>query len=123
MSTLEKKFVSAARQQVKFGPSSVSDFTKWRVSSRCLRLSGLSFVSFLSLIRLFFGSQVEILAKEHIRSLTEPKEVKVSKECAETKQTRVSLEKVDLHAVFSLAKQLRDVQVDVDCFSGCFHAH
>lgn len=31
MSALEKNFVSAARHQVKFGPSSVSDFTKWRV--------------------------------------------------------------------------------------------
>lgn len=33
------------------------------------------------------------------------------------------IEKVDLHAVCSLAKQSRDVQVDVDCFSGCFHTH
>ncbi|XP_043996270.1 leucine-rich repeat and WD repeat-containing protein 1 isoform X1 [Gambusia affinis] len=47
LSSLEKNFVSAARQQVKFGPSSVADFTKWRV---------------------------EILAKEYLRSLAEPKE-------------------------------------------------
>lgn len=32
-SSVEKSFISMARQQVKFGPSSVSDFTKWRVSS------------------------------------------------------------------------------------------
>ncbi|XP_005809933.1 leucine-rich repeat and WD repeat-containing protein 1 [Xiphophorus maculatus] len=47
LSSLEEKFVSAARKQVKFGPSSVADFTKWRV---------------------------EILAKEYLRSLAEPKE-------------------------------------------------
>ncbi|XP_014838691.1 PREDICTED: leucine-rich repeat and WD repeat-containing protein 1 isoform X1 [Poecilia mexicana] len=47
LSSLEKNFVSAARQQVKFGPTSVADFTKWRV---------------------------EILAKEYLRSLAEPKE-------------------------------------------------
>ncbi|XP_026183465.1 leucine-rich repeat and WD repeat-containing protein 1 [Mastacembelus armatus] len=46
MSTLETNFVKTACQQVKFGPSSVSDFTKWRV---------------------------EILAKEYLLSLTEPK--------------------------------------------------
>ncbi|MEQ2254154.1 hypothetical protein ILYODFUR_000746 [Ilyodon furcidens] len=49
MSSLEKNFVRAARQQVKFGPSSVADFTRWRV---------------------------EILAKEFLRSLTEPKDGK-----------------------------------------------
>ncbi|XP_054872909.1 leucine-rich repeat and WD repeat-containing protein 1 isoform X1 [Amphiprion ocellaris] len=42
---LETSFVSTARQQVKFGPSSVSDFTKWKV---------------------------EIMAKEYLRSLTDP---------------------------------------------------
>lgn len=31
MSTLETEFICAACQQVKFGPSSCSDFTKWRV--------------------------------------------------------------------------------------------
>ncbi|XP_051793899.1 LOW QUALITY PROTEIN: leucine-rich repeat and WD repeat-containing protein 1 [Acanthochromis polyacanthus] len=41
---LETSFVSTARQQVKFGPSSVSDFTKWKV---------------------------EIMAKEYLRSLTD----------------------------------------------------
>uniref|UniRef100_A0A1A8I7M1 Leucine-rich repeats and WD repeat domain containing 1 n=1 Tax=Nothobranchius kuhntae TaxID=321403 RepID=A0A1A8I7M1_NOTKU len=56
MSALEKNFVNAARHQVKFGPSSVSDFTKWRV---------------------------EILAKEHLRSLTQPKEDFIPKESAE----------------------------------------
>uniref|UniRef100_A0A3Q3EYV4 Leucine-rich repeats and WD repeat domain containing 1 n=1 Tax=Labrus bergylta TaxID=56723 RepID=A0A3Q3EYV4_9LABR len=30
MSALETKFVNVARQQVKYGPNSVSDFTKWR---------------------------------------------------------------------------------------------
>ncbi|CAG5870982.1 unnamed protein product [Menidia menidia] len=47
MSALEKSFVSTACQQVKFGPSSVSDFTRWKV---------------------------EIIAKDYLRSLTEPKE-------------------------------------------------
>ncbi|XP_004573537.3 leucine-rich repeat and WD repeat-containing protein 1 [Maylandia zebra] len=43
---LESKFVSTASYQVKFGPNSVSDFTRWRVG---------------------------ILAKEYLLSLTEPK--------------------------------------------------
>ncbi|XP_077360193.1 leucine-rich repeat and WD repeat-containing protein 1 [Festucalex cinctus] len=47
MAALEDDFVNAARKQVKYGPSSVSDFTKWKV---------------------------EILAREYLRSLTEPKE-------------------------------------------------
>eukprot|EP00066_Takifugu_rubripes_P020287 XP_011609553.1 PREDICTED: leucine-rich repeat and WD repeat-containing protein 1 isoform X1 [Takifugu rubripes] len=47
MLSLETNFVNMTRQQVKFGPSSVSDFTKWRV---------------------------EILAREYLRSLTEPTE-------------------------------------------------
>uniref|UniRef100_A0A8C5NDM2 Leucine-rich repeat and WD repeat-containing protein 1 n=1 Tax=Gouania willdenowi TaxID=441366 RepID=A0A8C5NDM2_GOUWI len=47
VSALEAKFISTARQQVKFGPSSVTDFTKWKV---------------------------EIIAKEFLCSLTEPKE-------------------------------------------------
>ncbi|KAM6983528.1 leucine-rich repeat and WD repeat-containing protein 1 [Tautogolabrus adspersus] len=59
MSALETKFVNTARQQVKFGPNSVSDFTKWRV---------------------------EILAKEYLRSLTEPKDEAESKESNETKE-------------------------------------
>ncbi|XP_063343201.1 leucine-rich repeat and WD repeat-containing protein 1 [Pelmatolapia mariae] len=46
MDALESKFVSTACHQVKFGPNSVSDFTKWRVG---------------------------ILAKEYLLSLTEPK--------------------------------------------------
>ncbi|XP_070773998.1 leucine-rich repeat and WD repeat-containing protein 1 [Enoplosus armatus] len=58
MSVLETKFVSTARQQVKFGPSSVSDFTKWRV---------------------------EIMAKEYLRSLTEPKEETENKKSTDTK--------------------------------------
>lgn len=39
MAALEKNFVNMARQQVKFGPSSVSDFTKWRVKSFTLSVS------------------------------------------------------------------------------------
>ncbi|XP_010731867.3 leucine-rich repeat and WD repeat-containing protein 1 isoform X2 [Larimichthys crocea] len=58
MSTLEADFVSTARQQVKFGPSSVSDFTKWKVA---------------------------IMAKEYFCSLTEPKEEPESKEATDTK--------------------------------------
>ncbi|XP_003453770.1 leucine-rich repeat and WD repeat-containing protein 1 [Oreochromis niloticus] len=46
MDALESKFVSTARHQVKFGPNSVSDFTRWRVG---------------------------ILAKEYLLSLTGPK--------------------------------------------------
>ncbi|KAL3970682.1 hypothetical protein ACER0C_026201 [Sarotherodon galilaeus] len=46
MDALESKFVSTACRQVKFGPNSVSDFTRWRVG---------------------------ILAKEYLLSLTEPK--------------------------------------------------
>ncbi|XP_017275394.1 leucine-rich repeat and WD repeat-containing protein 1 isoform X2 [Kryptolebias marmoratus] len=59
MSSLEKDFVSAACHQVKFGPSSVSDFTKWRV---------------------------KILAEEYLCSLTKPKEDCGSQECAEVKK-------------------------------------
>ncbi|KAM6911829.1 leucine-rich repeat and WD repeat-containing protein 1 [Lycodopsis pacificus] len=59
LSALEKNFVKTARQQVKYGPSSVSDFTKWRV---------------------------EIIAKEYLRSLTEPKEEPESKGSPDTKE-------------------------------------
>ncbi|KAM9332813.1 leucine-rich repeat and WD repeat-containing protein 1 [Pholidichthys leucotaenia] len=54
MLALESKFVSTARQEVKFGPRSVSDFTKWRV---------------------------EILAKEYLRSLTEPNKDPENQKC------------------------------------------
>ncbi|KAK2828370.1 hypothetical protein Q5P01_019404 [Channa striata] len=60
MSTLEKNFVNTARHQVKFGPNSVSDFTKWKV---------------------------EILAKEYLHSLTEPKKEPESNECTDTKES------------------------------------
>ncbi|KAM4545796.1 leucine-rich repeat and WD repeat-containing protein 1 isoform 2-T2 [Odontesthes bonariensis] len=63
MSALEKSFVSTARQQVKFGPSSVSDFTKWKV---------------------------EIIAKQYLRSLTEPKEDTDDKESDTKKNCDVS---------------------------------
>lgn len=46
MAALETNFVNMAKQQVKFGPSSVSDFTKWRVG---------------------------IMAAEFLKSLTQPK--------------------------------------------------
>ncbi|XP_034406722.1 leucine-rich repeat and WD repeat-containing protein 1 isoform X2 [Cyclopterus lumpus] len=59
LSTLKKNFVNAARQQVKYGPSSVSDFTKWRV---------------------------EIIAKEYLRSLTEPQGEPETKGSADTKE-------------------------------------
>ncbi|XP_074527578.1 leucine-rich repeat and WD repeat-containing protein 1 [Halichoeres trimaculatus] len=59
VSSLETKFVSTACQQVKFGPNSVSDFTKWRVG---------------------------ILAKEFLRSLTEPEEDAESMETDDTKE-------------------------------------
>ncbi|XP_057677166.1 leucine-rich repeat and WD repeat-containing protein 1 isoform X2 [Corythoichthys intestinalis] len=44
MAVLEEDFVNAVRKQVKYGPNSVSDFTKWKV---------------------------EIMAREYLRSLTE----------------------------------------------------
>ncbi|XP_053187249.1 leucine-rich repeat and WD repeat-containing protein 1 [Scomber japonicus] len=61
MSALEAKFVSAARQQVKYGPNSVSDFTKWRVG---------------------------IMAKEYLRSLTEEKDEVESEESADAKENQ-----------------------------------
>ncbi|GLD46427.1 leucine-rich repeat and WD repeat-containing protein 1 isoform X2 [Lates japonicus] len=59
LSSLEKEFVNAARQQVRFGPSSVSDFTKWKV---------------------------EIIAKEYLHSLTEPQKEPESNELTDTKE-------------------------------------
>ncbi|CAJ1063343.1 leucine-rich repeat and WD repeat-containing protein 1 isoform X2 [Xyrichtys novacula] len=59
MSALETKFVSTACQQVKYGPNSVGDFTKWRVG---------------------------ILAREYLRSLTEPEEEAESRKSADTKE-------------------------------------
>lgn len=78
MASLEKNFVNLARQQVKFGPSSVGDFTKWRVKSvpppgSCSSSAGWSSTNSLILI-LSFWSQVEVLAKEHLQALTEPAE-------------------------------------------------
>ncbi|XP_068187134.1 leucine-rich repeat and WD repeat-containing protein 1 isoform X2 [Antennarius striatus] len=61
MTALEKNFIASARQQVKFGPSSVRDFTKWRV---------------------------EILAKDYFSSLTEPKEELEHKESSSIKERR-----------------------------------
>uniref|UniRef100_A0A8C2YXB5 Leucine-rich repeat and WD repeat-containing protein 1 n=1 Tax=Cyclopterus lumpus TaxID=8103 RepID=A0A8C2YXB5_CYCLU len=66
LSTLKKNFVNAARQQVKYGPSSVSDFTKWRV---------------------------EIIAKEYLRSLTEPQGEPETKGSADTKENCVRSQK------------------------------
>ncbi|XP_005725535.1 leucine-rich repeat and WD repeat-containing protein 1 [Pundamilia nyererei] len=57
---LESKFVSTASYQVKFGPNSVSDFTRWRVG---------------------------ILAKEYLLSLTEPKKEVDSVETTGTHKT------------------------------------
>ncbi|CAN9501095.1 unnamed protein product [Ophioblennius macclurei] len=64
LSTLESSFISAARQQVKYGPSSVSDFTKWRV---------------------------EILAKEYLRCLAKPGEEEKSEKTSPMKTLSVSL--------------------------------
>ncbi|XP_010869188.2 leucine-rich repeat and WD repeat-containing protein 1 [Esox lucius] len=47
LATLERDFVNTVCHTVKYGPSSLADYTKWRV---------------------------EMIAKEHIRSLTEPNE-------------------------------------------------
>ncbi|XP_070839492.1 leucine-rich repeat and WD repeat-containing protein 1 [Chaetodon trifascialis] len=59
LSTLETDFVNTARQLVKFGPSSVSDFTKWKV---------------------------EIIARDYLRSLTEPKDEPEIKESADASE-------------------------------------
>uniref|UniRef100_A0A669D1Z7 Leucine-rich repeat and WD repeat-containing protein 1 n=1 Tax=Oreochromis niloticus TaxID=8128 RepID=A0A669D1Z7_ORENI len=63
MDALESKFVSTARHQVKFGPNSVSDFTRWRVG---------------------------ILAKEYLLSLTGPKKEVDSAETTGTQNNSVS---------------------------------
>ncbi|KAK5858194.1 hypothetical protein PBY51_002358 [Eleginops maclovinus] len=62
LSSLRKEFVNTACQQVRFGPSSISDFTKWRV---------------------------EIMAKEYLISLTEPKKEPEIKKSPEPKETQV----------------------------------
>ncbi|KAM9846475.1 leucine-rich repeat and WD repeat-containing protein 1 [Aulostomus maculatus] len=59
MAALEEDFVSTACQQVKFGPSSVSDFTKWKV---------------------------EIMAREYLHALTEPKEETASEDLTDAKE-------------------------------------
>ncbi|XP_076017363.1 leucine-rich repeat and WD repeat-containing protein 1 isoform X2 [Genypterus blacodes] len=65
MTALEKKFVSAAREQVKYGPSSIGDFTKWRV---------------------------EIMASEYLRSLRGEEETEMeSKEPIDTKERSVTM--------------------------------
>uniref|UniRef100_G3QC39 Leucine-rich repeat and WD repeat-containing protein 1 n=1 Tax=Gasterosteus aculeatus aculeatus TaxID=481459 RepID=G3QC39_GASAC len=78
LSALEKSFVSTARQQVKYGPSSVSDFTKWRV---------------------------EVLAKEYLRSLTEPKEEPECKRSTDTKESS---------RVLTPTKRKQNTSVDTD---------
>ncbi|XP_029375327.1 leucine-rich repeat and WD repeat-containing protein 1 [Echeneis naucrates] len=67
LSKLETDFVNTARQQIKFGPSSVSDFTKWLV---------------------------EIIAKEYLRSLTEPKKEPESSKSAEIKENGVRIQRL-----------------------------
>ncbi|KAI9531914.1 hypothetical protein NQZ68_036715 [Dissostichus eleginoides] len=62
LSALRKDFVITACQQVRFGPSSVSDFTKWRV---------------------------EVMAKEYLISLTEPKKEPEIQDSPEPKETQV----------------------------------
>ena len=86
LSDLEGSFVSAARQQVKFGPSSVSDFTRWRVSSGP---GGRSGVSGPTSDDGFSETQVEILAREYLGSLTEPKGKSDSRESAGTEDHQV----------------------------------
>nr|XP_043904492.1 leucine-rich repeat and WD repeat-containing protein 1 isoform X1 [Solea senegalensis]XP_043904493.1 leucine-rich repeat and WD repeat-containing protein 1 isoform X1 [Solea senegalensis] len=58
LSELETEFVNTARHQVKYGPSSVSDFVKWKV---------------------------EIMAKEYLHSLVEPKTLRESNKTTDTK--------------------------------------
>uniref|UniRef100_A0A8D0D3B7 Leucine-rich repeat and WD repeat-containing protein 1 n=1 Tax=Sander lucioperca TaxID=283035 RepID=A0A8D0D3B7_SANLU len=80
MSALEKDFVNTARQQVKFGPSSVSDFTKWRV---------------------------ENIAKEYLHSLTEPKKEPESKESVDTKENCVRSRRMTCFNTLTPRKKLR----------------
>ncbi|XP_033954662.1 leucine-rich repeat and WD repeat-containing protein 1 [Pseudochaenichthys georgianus] len=62
LSALSKDFATAACQQVRFGPSSVSDFTKWRVA---------------------------IMAKAYLTSLTEPTKEPEIQDSPEPKETQV----------------------------------
>ncbi|XP_061754990.1 leucine-rich repeat and WD repeat-containing protein 1 [Nerophis ophidion] len=57
LSVLEKDFVNAACREVKYGPSSVSDFTKWKVAT---------------------------MAREYLQSLVAPKEETPNKTCVST---------------------------------------
>ncbi|XP_019952727.2 leucine-rich repeat and WD repeat-containing protein 1 isoform X1 [Paralichthys olivaceus] len=93
LSTLEKNFVDAARHQVKFGPSSVSDFTKWKV---------------------------EIIAKEYLLSLVEPKKEPESNEFTDTKDNceistptkRKKTAEVDANVSLTPRKKLRSDPTD-----------
>lgn len=91
MDALESKFVSTARHQVKFGPNSVSDFTRWRVSLECFSTCfWLLSVTFNNFFFVSFGSQVGILAKEYLLSLTGPKKEVDSAETTGTQNNSVS---------------------------------
>ncbi|XP_029556135.1 leucine-rich repeat and WD repeat-containing protein 1 [Salmo trutta] len=60
LAIVERDFVNAVRHKVKYGPSSLTDYIKWRV---------------------------EMIAKEHLRSLTEPnEEYRDTEEPADTKE-------------------------------------
>lgn len=67
---LEKEFVNAACFQVKYGPSSLNDYTKWRVCVWNMKFLKLG-VIFPPLI-LNCVVQVEMIAKEYLKSLTDP---------------------------------------------------
>ncbi|XP_040907300.1 leucine-rich repeat and WD repeat-containing protein 1 [Toxotes jaculatrix] len=85
LSALETKFVDTARQQVKYGPSSVTDYVKWKV---------------------------EIMAREYLRSLTEPKKELESDELTDTKENEISpstkrKKTMDLNVSLTPVKKLR----------------
>ncbi|XP_054611481.1 leucine-rich repeat and WD repeat-containing protein 1 isoform X2 [Dunckerocampus dactyliophorus] len=83
VSVLEEDFVNAARQQVKFGPSSVSDFTKWKVA---------------------------IMAREYLHSLLEPKEETSNKTyevSTPVKRKQITPSATDSELLLSPLKKLR----------------
>lgn len=72
-------------------------------------------LTLLNFVFFFFGSQVEILAKDYLSSLTEPKEEPESKESSDTEENDVRL----WTFIFFLfdVQQLRDVEGNSGSFA------
>lgn len=87
MSQLETNFVHTARQQVKYGPSSVSDFTRWKVRMELAKGFWVEMKHLPSL----FAPQVEMLAKEHLRSVKDREDEEVEMVSAEEKRRHASV--------------------------------